>query len=53
MIVAAASIVRKRAKQIPRAFVLALIAIGIGAGAILSVMTVTGVIPLKILRWFR
>ena len=49
MIVAAASIVRKRAKQIPRAFVLALIAIGSGAGAILSVMTATGVIPLKIL----
>lgn len=49
MILAAASIVRKRAKKIPRAFVLALIAIGSGAGTILAVMTVTGVIPLKIL----
>jgi len=49
MILAAASIVRKRAKQIPRAFVLALIAIGTGAGTILAVMTATGVIPLKIL----
>ena len=49
MIFAAASIVRKRAKKIPRAFVLALIAIGTGAGTILTVMTVTGVIPLKIL----
>ena len=49
MILAAASIVHKRAKQIPRAFVLALVAIGSGAGAILTVMTATGVIPLKIL----
>ncbi len=49
MILAAASIVRKRAKQIPRAFGLALIAIGAGAGTILTVMTATGVIPLKIL----
>jgi putative ABC transport system permease protein len=49
MILAAASIVRKRAKKIPRAFALALIAIGAGAGSILVVMTVTGVIPLKIL----
>ncbi|HZD49245.1 MAG TPA: ABC transporter permease [Silvibacterium sp.] len=49
MILAAASIVRKRAKQIPRAFTLALIAIGTGAGTILIVMTATGVIPLKIL----
>src|SRR6201987_5909494 len=39
MIIAAASIVRKRAKKIPRAFLLALIAIGVGAGTILSVMT--------------
>jgi len=49
MILAAASIVRKRAKKIPGAFVLALIAIGAGAGTILTVMTLTGVIPLKIL----
>jgi putative ABC transport system permease protein len=49
MIFAAASIVRKRAKKIPRAFVLALISIGSGAGSILVVMTITGVIPLKIL----
>ena len=49
MILAAASIVRKRAKKIPRAFVLALTAIGTGAGTILAVMTATGVIPLKIL----
>lgn len=49
MILAAASIVRKRAKKIPRAFALALVAISAGAGSILVVMTVTGVIPLKIL----
>jgi putative ABC transport system permease protein len=49
MICAAASIVRKRARKIPRAFVLALISIGAGAGSILVVMTITGVIPLKIL----
>ena len=49
MILAAASIVRKRAKKIPRAFVLALTAISAGAGTILAVMTATGVIPLKIL----
>jgi len=49
MILAAASIVRKRAKKIPGAFLLALIAIGTGAGSILVVMTITGVIPLKIL----
>jgi putative ABC transport system permease protein len=49
MILAAASIVRKRAKQIPDAFTLALIAIGAGAGTILALMTATGVIPLKIL----
>ncbi len=34
MIFAAASIVRKRAKKIPRAFVLALMAIGVGRGTI-------------------
>ena len=49
MILAAASIVRQRAKKIPGAFVLALAAIGVGAGSILVVMTVTCVIPLKIL----
>ncbi|MBV8630979.1 MAG: iron export ABC transporter permease subunit FetB [Silvibacterium sp.] len=49
MILAAASIVCKRAKRIPGAFALALIAIGAGAGSVLVVMTVTGVIPLKIL----
>ena len=49
MIVAAASIVRKRAKKIPGAFPLALIAISAGAGTVLIVMTLTGVIPLKIL----
>jgi len=49
MIVAAASIVRKRAKKIPGAFALALIAISAGAGTVLIVMTLTGVIPLKIL----
>lgn len=49
MVIAAASIVRKRAKQIPRAFALALIAIAAGAGSILAIMTATGVIPLRIL----
>jgi len=49
MILASASIVRKRAKKIPRAFALALVAIGTGAGSILVIMTITGVIPLKIL----
>src|SRR5277367_4495278 len=49
MIFAAASIVRKRAKQIPGSFVLALTAISAGAGSILAIMTATGVIPLRIL----
>ena len=49
MILAAASIVRKRANNIPGAFALALIAISAGAGSILVLMTATGVIPLKIL----
>lgn len=49
MIIAAAGIVRKRAKRIPRSFVLALVSIGAGAGTVLAVMTATGVIPLKIL----
>jgi len=48
MMLAAASIVRKRAKRIPRAFALALIAICAGAGAVLAIMIVFGVIPLKI-----
>jgi putative ABC transport system permease protein len=49
MVLAAASIVRRRARQIPGAFILALVSIGIGGGSILAVMTVTGVIPLRIL----
>ena len=48
MMLAAASIVRKRAKQIPRAFLLALISICVGAGVVLAIMIVFGVIPLKI-----
>jgi len=48
MMLAAASIVRKRAKRIPRAFVLALISICVGAGVVLAIMIVLGVIPLKI-----
>ncbi len=48
MILAAASIVRKRAQHIPGAFLLALTAIGAGAGSILAIMTVLGVIPLRI-----
>jgi putative ABC transport system permease protein len=48
MMLAAASIVRKRARQIPRAFVLALISIFVGAGSILLLMIFLGIIPLKI-----
>jgi len=48
MVIAAASIVRKRAKQIPRAFMLALTAISAGAGCILCLMALLGVIPLSI-----
>lgn len=48
MMLAAASIVRKRARLIPRAFQLALISIGVGAGAVLIIMIFFGVIPLKI-----
>lgn len=48
MILAAASIVRKRAAKVPRAFILALAAIGAGAGSILALMAVLGVIPLQI-----
>lgn len=48
MVVAAASIVRKRARQIPRSFTLALASSAIGAGSILAVMLALGVIPLQI-----
>ncbi len=48
MMLAAASIVRKQAKQIPRAYLLALSSICVGAGAVLAIMIFFGVIPLKI-----
>jgi putative ABC transport system permease protein len=48
MIVAAASIVRKRAVRIPRAYWLALTSITIGTGAILGLMIVLGVVPLRV-----
>jgi len=48
MMIAAASIVRKRAKRIPRAFQLALISICAGAGVVLVIMIFFGIIPLKI-----
>ncbi|WP_254062058.1 iron export ABC transporter permease subunit FetB [Acidobacterium sp. S8] len=48
MMLAAATIVCKRARQIPHAFALALTSICIGAGLILAIMIVLGVIPLKI-----
>lgn len=48
MMLAAATIVRSRAKQIPRAFTLALVSIFIGAGSVLALMIVLGVIPLKV-----
>lgn len=48
MMLAAATIVRKRAKSIPRAFSLALVSIFAGAGSILVVMIALGVIPLTI-----
>ena len=48
MMLAAASIVRKRAKRIPRAFQLALISICAGAGVVLVIMIFFGIIPLKI-----
>lgn len=48
MIVAAASIIRQRAKKFPRAFTLALASVGAGAGTILVLMALTGVIPVKI-----
>lgn len=48
MMLAAASIVRRRAQKIPRAFTLALVSIFSGAGAVLALMILAGVIPLKI-----
>jgi putative ABC transport system permease protein len=48
MMIAAASIVRNRAKNIRRAFTLALQSICVGAGAILGIMIASGVIPLQI-----
>ena len=48
MMFAAAGIVRRRASSIPRAFTLALKSIAVGAGAILAVMIVTGVIPVQV-----
>ncbi|HEX3437659.1 MAG TPA: ABC transporter permease, partial [Pseudacidobacterium sp.] len=48
MLLAAASIVRKRAKRIPRAFQLALYSICAGAGTVLAIMIFFGIIPLKI-----
>jgi putative ABC transport system permease protein len=48
MVIAAASIVRKRAARIPRAYTLALVSITLGAGAILGIMIVLGVIPLRV-----
>jgi len=48
MMLAAASIVRRRAQSIPRAFTLALISIFVGAGSVLSGLIFLGVIPLKV-----
>jgi putative ABC transport system permease protein len=48
MALAAADIVRRRARQVPRRFRLALLAILCGAGSVLCLMTVAGVIPLTI-----
>jgi putative ABC transport system permease protein len=48
MVIAAASIVRKRAAKITRVYSLALLAITIGAGAVLGLMIVLGVIPLRV-----
>lgn len=48
MIVAAASIVRKRAAKIPRVYSLALGAITVGTGAILGIMIALGIIPLRV-----
>ncbi|RXS98068.1 ABC transporter permease [Silvibacterium dinghuense] len=48
MALAAASIVRKRARQIPRIYSLALAGITGGAGAVLTLLVILGVIPLGI-----
>jgi putative ABC transport system permease protein len=48
MMLTAASIVRSRAKSIPRVYTLALISIFCGAGGIIAVMTMAGVIELKV-----
>jgi putative ABC transport system permease protein len=48
MMLAAASIVRRRAKAIPRAFTLALMSIFAGAGVVLLLLIAAGVIPLKV-----
>jgi putative ABC transport system permease protein len=48
MMLAAASIVRKRASRIPRGFQLALFSICAGAGAVLAIMVFFGVIPLTV-----
>lgn len=48
MMLAAANITRRRARRIPRAFLLALISICAGAGVVLAIMIAFGVIPLKI-----
>lgn len=48
MMLAAASIVRRRAKRIPRAFTLALFSIAGGAGCVLVALIAVGVIPLKV-----
>lgn len=48
MMLAAAGIVRRRARLIPRAFTLALASIFIGAGAVLAAIIVTGILPLRI-----
>jgi putative ABC transport system permease protein len=48
MAVAAASIVRKRASRIPRVYLLSLTAITAGAGIILGLMILLGVIPLRV-----
>ena len=48
MVIAAASIVRQRARNFPRPFTLALTGVGAGAGTILCLMALTGVIPMKI-----
>ncbi len=48
MLLAAASIVRQRARKFPRPFSLALTGMAAGAGTILCLMALTGVIPVQI-----